>query len=56
MRINASADLSKAREQGRFGIIFGLQNGAQFESLDAVDRCYMDGSAFRSFATTSGLQ
>jgi membrane dipeptidase len=43
MRINTAADLSKVRERGKFGIIFGLQNGAQFESLDAIDHCYMNG-------------
>jgi membrane dipeptidase len=43
MRISTTADLSKAKEQGKFGIIYGLQESAQFENLDAVDRCYMYG-------------
>ena len=43
MRINTAADLSKAKEQGKFGIIYGLQRSDQFESMDDVDRCYMSG-------------
>jgi membrane dipeptidase len=43
MRISTAADLAKAKEQGKFGIIYGLQESAQFENLDAVDRCYMYG-------------
>lgn len=40
MRINAAADLMKAKEQGKFGILYGLQSSDQFEHLDDVNRCY----------------
>ncbi len=40
MRINHPADLAKAKEQGKFGIIFGLQTSDQFQSLDDVNRCF----------------
>jgi membrane dipeptidase len=43
MRINNTADMTKAKEQGRFGILYGVQNGAQFETLEDVDHCYMSG-------------
>jgi len=40
MRINNAADLAAAKEQGKFGIIYGLQSSDQFGSLDDVNRCY----------------
>jgi membrane dipeptidase len=40
MRINGAADLMKAKEQGKLGIIYGLQGSEQFEHLDDVDRCF----------------
>jgi len=40
MRINSAADLVTAKEQGKFGIIYGLQSSDQFGSLDDVNRCY----------------
>jgi microsomal dipeptidase-like Zn-dependent dipeptidase len=40
MRINGAADLAKAKEQGKLGILFGLQDSDQFEHLDDVNRCY----------------
>jgi len=40
MRINDAADLSRARQQGKLGILFGLQSSAQFQALDDVNRCY----------------
>jgi membrane dipeptidase len=40
MRINDAADLTKAKEQGKFGIIFGLQSSGQFNTVDDVNRCF----------------
>jgi membrane dipeptidase len=40
MRIDSGADLARAREQGKFGIIYGLQSSDQFESLEDVNRCF----------------
>jgi membrane dipeptidase len=40
VRINNAADLARAREQGRFGILYGLQSSAQFETLEDVNHCY----------------
>src|SRR6202167_3715520 len=40
MRINHSADLAKAKEQGKLGILFGLQTSDQFQSIDDVNRCF----------------
>jgi membrane dipeptidase len=40
MRISNAADLATAKDQGKLGILFGLQSGAQFQHIDDVDRCY----------------
>jgi membrane dipeptidase len=40
MRINNAADLMKAKEQSKLGIIYGLQSSGQFETVDEVDRCF----------------
>jgi membrane dipeptidase len=40
MRINSAADLPRAREQGKLGILYGLQSSTQFQTLDDVNRCY----------------
>jgi membrane dipeptidase len=40
IRINSAGDLAQAREQGKLGILYGLQSSAQFETLDDVNRCY----------------
>ncbi len=40
MRINNAADMASVREQGKFGILYGLQSSAQFQTLDDVNRCY----------------
>ncbi len=40
MRMNSAADLMKAKEQGKLGILYGLQTSDQFEHLDDVNRCY----------------
>ncbi len=40
LRINESTDLTKAKAQGKLGILFGLQTSSQFETLDNVDQCY----------------
>ena len=40
MRINNVADLATAKEQGKLGILFGLQSSDQFQALDDVNRCY----------------
>ena len=39
-RINVAADFEKVKSQRRYGIIFGLQSSAQFETVDAVNTCY----------------
>jgi membrane dipeptidase len=39
-RINDAADLMKAKDQGKLGILFGLQSSAQFQNLDDVNRCF----------------
>jgi len=39
-RINSADDFEKAKSQGRYGIIFGLQTSGQFETVDAVNTCY----------------
>lgn len=43
MRINTANDFDQAKKQGRYGILFGLQSSAQFETVDAVDACYAYG-------------
>lgn len=40
MRINGPSDLLRVKEQGKLGIIFGLQTSEQFETVDDVDRCF----------------
>jgi membrane dipeptidase len=40
MRINGSADLMRAKEQGKLGILYGLQTSDQFEHIDDVNRCF----------------
>jgi membrane dipeptidase len=40
MRINGAGDLASAKEQGKFGIIYGLQSSDQFQTLDDVNSCY----------------
>jgi membrane dipeptidase len=40
MRIDSAADLMKAKETGRPGIVYGLQSSEQFERLDDVNKCY----------------
>src|SRR5215469_16872673 len=42
-RIGSAADFEAAKRQQRYGIIFGLQSSAQFETVDAVDACYAQG-------------
>jgi membrane dipeptidase len=39
-RINDAADLSKVKDQGKLGILFGLQSSDQFQNLDDVNRCF----------------
>lgn len=39
MRINCAADMARARDEGKLGILYGLQSSTQFESLDAVNQC-----------------
>jgi membrane dipeptidase len=41
--IRCAKDLIAAKADGRYGILFGLQTSAQFESLDAVEACYARG-------------
>ena len=40
VRIDSAKDFELSKNQGRYGIIFGLQTSAQFETADAVDVCY----------------
>jgi membrane dipeptidase len=40
VRVHSAKDFEQAKNQGRYGIIFGLQSSTQFESVDAVDTCY----------------
>src|SRR5277367_4336209 len=40
LRINDSRDLMRAKEQGKLGILFGLQSSLQFQKLDDVNGCY----------------
>ncbi|WP_348263099.1 membrane dipeptidase [Telmatobacter sp. DSM 110680] len=40
MRINDAADMARAREQGKLGILYGLQTSAQFQGVDDVNRCF----------------
>jgi membrane dipeptidase len=43
MRIDKPEDFVRCKATNRYGIIFGLQSSAQFETLDAVDTCYAAG-------------
>lgn len=40
LRINGAGDLRQAKDQGKLGILFGLQSSGQFETIDDVNRCY----------------
>lgn len=40
MRIDDATDLMKAKEQGKLGILYGLQTSDQFEHIDDVNRCF----------------
>lgn len=40
LRINCAADMARARDEGKLGILYGLQSSAQFRSVDDVNRCY----------------
>ena len=40
LRVNSVDDFERVKNEGRYGIIFGLQSSAQFETVDAVDTCY----------------
>ena len=40
MRINNATDMTRAREQGKLGILYGLQTSAQFQGVDDVNRCF----------------
>ncbi len=39
-RINNAAEMARVREDGKLGILYGVQSSAQFETLDDVSRCY----------------
>ena len=43
MRINNAADMVRAREQGKLGILYGLQTSAQFQGVDDVNHCFGSG-------------
>src|SRR5579859_535923 len=43
LRIDRASDFANCKATGRFGIIFGLQSSAQFETVDSVDTCYAAG-------------
>jgi membrane dipeptidase len=62
-RVDKAADLAQCKATGRFGIIFGLQSAAQFESIDAVGTCYAAGQRisqlchnFRSVAADGAFE
>lgn len=62
-RVDKASDLARCKATGRFGIIFGLQSAAQFESIDAVDTCYAAGQRisqlchnFRSVAADGAFE
>jgi len=40
MRINSADDFERAKSSRHFGIIYGLQTSAQFETDEAVNKCY----------------
>ena len=40
LRINNASDMARAREQGKLGILYGLQSSAQFPAPEDVDRCF----------------
>lgn len=40
LRVNCAADIKRAHAENKLGILYGLQSSGQFESLDAVNRCY----------------
>jgi len=43
MRVDTAADLARAKQQSKFGILFGFQSSGQFQTLDDVNRCYASG-------------
>jgi membrane dipeptidase len=43
MRVDNASDLARAKQQGKFGILFGFQSSGQFQTLDDVDHCYASG-------------
>jgi membrane dipeptidase len=43
MRIDKAKDFAACKAAGRYGIIYGLQSSAQFETVDGVDSCYASG-------------
>ena len=62
-RVNKAADFARCKVTGRYGVIFGLQSAAQFESLQAVDACYAAGQRvsqlchnFRSVAADGAFE
>jgi membrane dipeptidase len=62
-RIDKAAEFGRCKASGRFGIVFGLQSAAQFETLAAVDACYAAGQRisqlchnFRSIAADGAFE
>jgi membrane dipeptidase len=62
-RVDKAADFAQCKATGRYGIIFGLQSAAQFETLEAVDACYAAGQRisqlchnFRSVAADGAFE
>jgi len=43
MRIDSAADIDEVRQNGKIGIILGLQNSAHFKTVDDVKRYYYAG-------------
>jgi membrane dipeptidase len=43
MRVDTAADLARAKQQSKLGMLFGFQSSGQFQTLDDVDRCYAAG-------------
>ena len=62
-RVDKADDFARCKVTGRYGVIFGLQSAAQFESLEAVDACYAAGQRvsqlchnFRSVAADGAFE
>ncbi len=46
LRVNGPADLERAKQLGKIGIMIGQQNSSHFRSVDDVDRFYQFGQPY----------